>query len=183
MSWAARRTLVSDVELGLAISRADAFQPMAAKLVKRLRPQATIVSIGASEGWPMPAADGAKHDCCDAAWIDEYVRRVRRTMQTFGRRVFWLTIVAPRDPERVPIIAAVNSAVVRAAAGLPEVHVLRMDVLFSPNGYQETIRDRGRDVRVREPDGVHLNVAGNEIAAREVVRAIRAAGGVRGRAA
>jgi hypothetical protein len=34
----------------------------------------------------------------------------------------------------------------------------------------------GRDVRVRDPDGIHLSVAGAEIAAREVIKALRAAG-------
>jgi hypothetical protein len=54
--------------------------------------------------------------------------------------------------------------------------VLRMDLLFSPDGYRETIHYRGRDVRVREPDGVHLNFAGARIAAREVVDALRRVG-------
>ena len=169
--------VVSHVKPGLAISKSNAFAPMAAKDVARLKPSTTVVSIGANEGWGMPAADGLLHACCDALWVDEYARRVRTTMRTFGRRVFWLTIVAPRDPRRAPIIAAVNSAIVRAAEGLPGVHILRMDLLFSPNGYRDAIRYDGRDVRVREPDGVHLNIAGADIAAREVVKALRAASG------
>jgi hypothetical protein len=166
--------VVSSVEPGLAISRADAFQPMAIKDVKRLRPATTVVSIGANEGWSMRTADGAIHECCDAQWVDEYARRVRLTMVTFGRRVFWCTIIAQRDPRRVPIVAAVNAGILQAAQGLADVHVIRLDLLFSPDGYRETIRYRGRDVDVREPDGVHLSVAGAEIAAREVVKAIRA---------
>jgi hypothetical protein len=166
--------VVSQVEPGLAISKSNAFQPIAVKQVARLDPATTVVSIGADEGWSMPAADGASHECCDAAWVDEYVRRVRTTMLTYGRRVFWLTIVAPKNPLRAPIVAAVNTAIVRAAEGLPEVHVVRMDLLFSPDGYRDVIRYRGRDVRVREPDGVHLNIAGAEIAAREVVKALHA---------
>ena len=169
--------VVSEVKPGLAISRANAFQPMAVKLVARLRPATTVVSIGANEGWPMRAADGALHDCCDEPWVDEYARRVRRTMITLGRRVFWCTIVAPKDQRRVPILAAVNAAILRAAQGLAQVHVVRIDQVFSPNGYRDVIRYDGRDVRVREPDGVHLNIAGAKIAAREVVKAIRAVGG------
>lgn len=168
--------VVSEVEPGLGISHADELQPRAVKQVKRLAPSTTVVSIGANEGWPMRGADGAKHECCDEQWIAEYARRTRRTMQTYGRRVFWLTMVAPREERRVPIFAAVNAAILRAAQGLAEVHVLRMDQLFSPSGYRERIRYDGRDVLVREPDGIHLNVAGNEIAAREVVKAVRAAG-------
>ena len=69
---------------------------------------------------------------------------------------------------------AVNTAIMRAAEGLPEVHVLRMDLLFTPNGYRETIRDGGRSVAVREPDGVHLNIAGARIAAAAVAKVLRA---------
>jgi hypothetical protein len=48
-----------------------------------------------------------------------------------------------------------------------------MDQLFSPFGYQDAIRYRGRRVRVREIDAIHLNVAGTAIAAQVVADAIR----------
>jgi len=147
---------------------------MAVKQIAQLHPATTVVSIGANEGFPMRGADGALHDCCDAQWVDEYARRVGRTMATYGRRVFWLTIVGPKDTRRVPIVDAVNTAILRAAQGHANVQVLRMDLLFTPSGYRETIRYDGREVDVREPDGIHLNVAGTEIAAREVVKALRA---------
>jgi len=172
---AAEANVATSVEPGLGISKSNAFARMAARDVARLKPSITVVSIGANEGWSMRAADGVEHACCDAAWVAEYTRRVRAAMATYRRRVFWLTIVAPKDPRRVPIIDEVNGAILRAADGLSEVHVLRMDLLFSPDGYRDVIRYDGRDVRVREPDGVHLNIAGAQIAAKEVVEAIRAA--------
>jgi lysophospholipase L1-like esterase len=169
--------VVSEVSPALAISRSDVAQLQAESNVARLKPSTTVVSIGANEGWDMQAADGATHACCDAAWTDEYVRRVRTTMLTYSRRVFWLTVVAQKDPRRDAIVDVVNAAILRAAEGLPEVHVVRLDLVFSRNGYREAIRYGGRDVRVREPDGVHLNIAGAEIAAREVVKAIHAVSG------
>jgi hypothetical protein len=127
----------------------------------------------------MVTADGTKHACCDAAWVAEYARRVRRIMGIYARggrdRVLYLTIPAPRVPARVPITTAVNAAIVQAAVGLPGVRVLRMDQLFSPHGYQPSISYDGREVDVRAPDGVHLNVAGTAIEAQQVVRALRAA--------
>ena len=168
--------VVSQVELGLSISKADAFAPLASKQVARLKPATTVVSIGANEGWPMRGPDGLWITCCEAAWIDEYARRVRGTMLTYRRRVLWLTVFAPKDPRRAPIADAVNVAILRAAEGVPDAHVVRMDRLFTPNGYRDAIRYGGRNVYVREPDGVHLNVAGAEIAAREVVKALHAIG-------
>lgn len=52
--------------------------------------------------------------------------------------------------------------------------MIRIDQMFSPLGFQQTIRYRGRQVDVREPDGIHLNIAGTAIAAREIARQIRA---------
>jgi hypothetical protein len=169
--------VVSEAVPALSISKEDAFAPLAVSQVARLKPHTTVVSIGANEGWDMRVADGVVHTCCDAAWTDEYVRRARGTMLTYGRRVFWLTVVAQRGAARSAIVDAVNGAILRAAVGLPEVHVVRLDLLLSPDGYRDVIRYRGRDVRVRDPDGIHLNVAGARIAARDVVAALHAAGG------
>jgi hypothetical protein len=169
--------VVSDVHPGFSISDSDGWQAIAKSQVSRLRPRTTVMSLGAAEGFPMRGADGKGHDCCDEAWIAEYARRVRRAMLVYRSRdahVIYLTVVAPREVRRAPIVAAVNTAIVRAAAGLARVQVLRMDQLFSPSGYQETIRYRGRDVPVREPDGVHLNVSGTAIEAREAAKAVRA---------
>ena len=53
------------------------------------------------------------------------------------------------------------------------VTILRMDRLFSPDGYQESIRYRGRAVDVREPDRIHPNVSGTAIAATVISRLLR----------
>jgi hypothetical protein len=170
--------VVSDARPGFSITDGDGWKAVARSQVARLKPATTVVSIGANEGFPMLAADGAVHGCCDASWIEELAGRLHTSMVTYRRqgraREFWLTLVAPRDTRRVPVFDAVNTAILQAAAATPGVRVLRMDQLFSPNGYQDAIRDQGHDVRVREPDGIHLNVAGTRIAAREIVKAMRA---------
>jgi hypothetical protein len=170
-------TVVSDVRPGAGISAANAWWPIAKAQAARVRPRSTVISLGSNEGFPMRAADGASHACCDAAWIGEYERRVRKAMSFYaagGRgRVYWLTIPAPRDERRVPIVAAVNTAILKAAAGFAGARALRMDLLFSPDGYRDVIRYEGHDVHVREPDGVHLDVAGTRIAAEAVARALR----------
>jgi lysophospholipase L1-like esterase len=173
----AAATVVADVRPGIAISRRDELLPVARSQVARVQPRTTVVSIGAIEGYRMTAADGRVHDCCDEAWVTEYTRRVRAIMRVYRRRgrarVFWLTIPAPRDPARIPITDAVNRAIVDAGDHVAGARVLRMDLLFTPDGYREVMRYRGRDVRVREADGIHLNVAGTAITARAVAQAIR----------
>jgi hypothetical protein len=182
-------TLVSDVRIGSAISREPAASQVAgaatsysAELARaqttRLRQRATVVSVGAAEGFGMTAADGASVACCEAPWRTEYARRVRELMQIYARngrgRVLWLTIPLPRAERRVAIVRAVNEAIVAAGAGMANVTVLRMDLVFTPDGFRDVIRYRGRDVAVRDVDGVHLNVAGTAIEASIVARALRA---------
>lgn len=144
---------------------------------RRLRPSATVISIGANDAGPTTTAAGAEHVCCGEAWIAEYAQRVQAMMRTYARagrgRVVWLTLPIPRDPRRVEIFPAVNRAVLLAAGGKPAVRILRIDQLFSPSGaYQETISHRGRVIDVREPDGIHLNVSGSAIAARAVAQVL-----------
>jgi hypothetical protein len=168
--------VVSNVALGAEISLID-WPSFAREQVRGLHPAVTVVSVGATEGFPMTTPAGATVDCCGADWVAEYTRRVRSMMRTYAQggraRVYFETVALSRDPARAAIVRTCNDALVAAARGLRGVSVLRMDLLFSPHGYQETIRDGGRDVKVREDDGVHLNASGTSIEARETAKAIR----------
>jgi lysophospholipase L1-like esterase len=172
-------TVRSAVRPGTGISKLNPWALLSAQDTRRQRQDISVVSIGANDAWPMTTRAGATVTCCAEPWVAEYVTRVRAMMHTYLRdgrgRVLWLTLPVPRDPRRVPTFAAVNRAVLRAADGLAGVTVLRMDLLFSPHGYQDVMRYRGRDVHVREPDGIHLNVPGTAIAATAVAQVARAA--------
>jgi hypothetical protein len=167
----------SNIRPGTGISKASDWERYARAQVSRFRQTTTVISIGAAEGFPLRTPAGARPACCGERWIVEYERRVRAMMRTYLRggrgRVLWLTLPLPRGATRLAITNAVNAAILRAAVGLGGVRVLRMDRLFSPNGFQETIRYRGRNIPVRTPDGIHLNVPGTAIAAKVVVDALR----------
>ncbi|MCW3039036.1 MAG: hypothetical protein JWM31_941, partial [Solirubrobacterales bacterium] len=169
--------VTSDVHPGFSISSADGWAAIARDQVRRLAPTTTVVSLGAAEGFPMRTADGREHACCDPQWEDTYVARLRRIMDIYRQggkaRVYYLTIAAPRQPARAVVVDTVNRAIVRAGKHRAGVTVLRMDLLFSPSGYQDELRDGGREVSVREPDGVHLNASGTAIEGRETAKAIR----------
>lgn len=179
-----RATVRSDVRLGSAISRTSLWTRLAAAQTRRLRQRVSVISVGAAfDGFPLPSPAGAKVECCGAPWALLYAERVRKIMRTYVRRgrarVFWLTPPLPRDPVRLEITNAITAAIEHAATGLDAVRVVRVDRLFSPAGtYTEFIRHRGRDVRVRDADGVHLNISGTAILAQllapEIRRAIRA---------
>ncbi|MFP5361146.1 MAG: hypothetical protein ACLGI5_00275 [Thermoleophilia bacterium] len=173
--------LRSDVQLGSAISRGRFWTTYATTQTRRLRQRVSVMSIGAAfDGFPLADAAGARVECCDEPWVSLYAARVRAIMRRYLRggraRVLWLTPPLPRDPVRLEITSAITLAILRAAQGLAGVQVVRVDQLFAPAGvYTEVIRYRGRDVRVRDADGVHLNISGTAIVAQLLAPEIRRA--------
>ena len=143
------------------------------------KPDAVVVFIGANEGFDLPGPGGESLRCCDAGWAAAYAYRVRRMMNTYRRggraRVYWLTLPAPRDKDRQEVARAVNAAIeVAAQPYRAQVRVLDMDELFTPGGrYRDAMEVDGRRQIVREPDGIHLNVRGAELAADAVMEAVQ----------
>jgi len=169
-------TVHSDVHPGTGLSKPGGpWATLPAKQVVRLHPSATVIAIGAVDGFPMTAPDGSTVECCGPGWVAAYTQRVRQTMLTYRRkgrgRVIWLTLPIPKGPRE--IADAVNLSIVAASAGLPRVTVLHLDQVFTPDGFREVMPYRGRNVRVRAADGIHLNVAGTAIAAKLVAAELR----------
>jgi lysophospholipase L1-like esterase len=169
-----------DPHIGTGISKSDLLDwgKLSVKQVTDDRPGAVVVFIGANEGFPMRGADRRLHSCCGAQWAAIYATRVRTMMNTYRRgglaRVYWLLLPMPRDPRRATIARAVNAAVRAAAAPYEaDVRVLDMSALFTPGGrYRASMPVAGENQLVREPDGIHLNETGSELAADAVLRAM-----------
>jgi hypothetical protein len=139
----------------------------------RVRPAATVVFIGANDGFPF-----GRTGCCGPAWVRAYASRVGQMMRYYRRGgkgwVYWLTLPAPRPHMWQRPYRAVNKALRRAARGFPN-HVRLIDTarVFTPDGrFRATIRWHHRTVVARQPDGIHLSVAGAQIAAGLVVKAM-----------
>lgn len=147
--------------------------------VARRRPEASVVFLGGNEGFALRSGSGFV-ECCGPVWYAEFAARVRSMMITYGRAgradVFWLTVPAPRSEERQELQRVVNAAVRKAAEGIPRVRLVQLDEVFTPGGvYRDVMTYRGRRVRVRESDGIHLSLEGARIAAEKVTAALRAA--------
>ena len=142
----------------------------------RYRPRATVMFLGANDGFPMPTPSGARVDCCGRAWQAEYARRVRAMMATYARRgrgrVYWLLLPQARSGFFRRIYPAVNAAIERAARALRhDVRIVHLNRLFTPHGrYRDKMSWHGRVVDVRQSDGVHLSRDGAAIAAAVVAR-------------
>jgi len=174
--------VVRDPRPGTGITKPFALDWLrhAKRQVKRHRPQATVMFIGANDAEPLQSADGPKVACCRRAWIDAYADRVARMMRRYARSgaafVYWLTLPTPRSDTQARRTGAVNLALAEAAAAADRAHVRLVDTIpaLSPgNEYHRRVRYRGRRVVVRARDGVHLTKAGARIARDLVLRAMR----------
>ena len=171
-----RVKVVRDVKLGTGISKTGLLDwgKFSLQQARREEPDAVVVFLGANEGFPIPVK-GREVKCCGANWTAAYSARVRRVMDNYRRRgatrVYWLRLPAPRDGSRRRIAGAVNAGIDAAAEAFPHhVRVVDLEHTFTPGGrYRDT---RGK-TRVREPDGIHLNQAGAEIAAGGVLAVLR----------
>jgi hypothetical protein len=160
--------VIRDAHVGTGISKSTLVDwgKLSVRQTAEQTPDAVVVFIGANEGFSI---DGI--DCCGPDWAAAYGTRVRTMMNTYRRDgdgiVYWLTLPLPRDEQRQEIARSVNAAV-RAAAGAyrAQVRVLDMTTLFTPDGkYRDDMLVDGRQELVREPDGIHLNETGAELAA------------------
>ena len=170
-------TVRSDLRPGTGLMKPDGpWEDLPRFQTRVVEQDATVVSIGAADDFPLRGRDGSVHECCDAAWELEYARRARQAMLTYLRggraRVVWLTLPIPSG-QRPFAAAGVNAAVIRASAGLRRVSVLRLDQIFTPGGHRAFMPYRGRLVRTFRSDGVHLTITGTAIAARLVAAALR----------
>ena len=138
----------------------------ARRQVKRHRPRATVMFIGANDSAALRAGDGREVECCRRAWIAAYADRVERMMRIYRRGsrawVYWVTLPMPRGSEHWPRFKATNLAIAQAGAAAGErVRVVDTVPVLSPgNRYRRRVEYRGRTVTVRDRDGVHLTVDG-----------------------
>ena len=176
----ARATLRSDARISTGISKPEMLDWIAKSRsqARGIRPDVTVVYLGANDGFSMATPSGAIAACCGDAWIEEYARRTARMMRAYARgsagRVYWLTLPAPRGGPFRRVYGPVNAAIRRAAARTAGARVVPIDDVFTPGfRYRDSLIRDGRTVRVRQSDGVHFTVAGASIVADEVLARLR----------
>jgi hypothetical protein len=178
------RRVVSDARIGTGISKPLQLDwpPYAVDQVARYKPAATVMFVGANDGFDMTTPDGTRVRCCGRAWRIEFARRASAMMSTYARdgaaKVYWLTLPQAREGFFREVYPAVNAALRRASREHPDdVRLIRLNDVFTPRGqYRETMRWKDRTVVVRQHDGIHLSPAGADIAASLVQVAMRADG-------
>jgi lysophospholipase L1-like esterase len=150
-----------------------------------LHPDITVMFIGANDGFPLPAGSGSTSYCCGQAWVDAFAKRTESMMASYLRggagRVYWFTLPSPRSAAAQPVFRAINRAFAIAGASFASgVELIDLVPVFTPGGrYRQNMTYGGRTVDVREPDGYHLSLGGDAIAASILIGRMRADGLIR----
>ena len=180
---ASRANVVSDVKIASSLTRTTVvdYSELSRQQVRRHEPAATAIFLGANDFFPMTTPEGAEVQCCGGPWGVEYERRARALMETYAQRgtaaVAWLAVPAMRDSRRDEPGRVVNAAIRRAAEDVPGAFIVPVDELLTPDGvYRPTVKRGGRQVPIREDDGIHLTIAGARIVAVAALEGLREAG-------
>lgn len=180
---AGRAETTSDVFVGTALSKPGSpFIANTAKRVRKLRAAATVVFLGANDGYPLRTSTGATAECCDEPWVAAYTSRARRLIRAGGRRTIFITLPAPRDADLRPIFLAVNAAIRRATTAEARGRMVDLVPTFTPGFvYRDFLPQRGKPLYVRESDGIHISIDGAPIVSSLVIAALERSGAIRRR--
>jgi hypothetical protein len=172
--------VVRDPHVGTAISNSVIVDwgKLSTSQVKKHKPDAVVVFIGANDGFPFDVPGQGQVKCCGVPWATFYAGRVRQMMNTYRRagvaRVYWITLPTPRDPVRQKIARTVNASIfVAAQPWRSQVRIIDTVPIFTPGArYRAAMPIGGTDTIVRESDGIHLNQAGSALLANYVLAAV-----------
>jgi hypothetical protein len=173
-----------DGRVATGLGRPDVFnwfQEIAAKM-KELHPKAVVLAFGGNDdkaymtGLPEGVTIG---ELGSSSWEREYRRRVGIVMDTVARagaHLVWIGLPLTRSPSQTQRFDVVNAAVVKEAKRRPRA-VTYIDTysLFATEsgGYSDyRTTASGKQERVRAEDGVHFDVAGGDLIARQVLKAL-----------
>ena len=167
------RTL-AEYQVGTGLARDDYWDwyRHAAAAIASLDPDIAVFMAGGNDGQPM-LLDGAYARPGSPAWAKEYRRRVGRIMDVLaanGRPAVWIGIPPMRDGGLNASARRVDALARREAQRRPGVTYLDAYAMFAGRDGRYSDRVGGRVVRLT--DGVHLNVAGSELLAAEILRLV-----------
>jgi hypothetical protein len=169
--------VIRDPHLGTGISNSALIDwgELSTGQVAKDSPDAVVVFIGANEGYEMTVPGGEAVECCGPDYAAAYANRVRQVMDNYRQdgaaKVYWLTVMTPRDADAARVSKMVNESIrVAAQPWASQIRVVDTVPVFTPGErYSDAIDVDGAETIVRESDGIHLNPEGSSIAADLVI--------------
>jgi lysophospholipase L1-like esterase len=174
--------VTSDARISTGLTKPFMFnwEAHAGQQAASVRPDMTVMFIGANDGFSVAGPGGQQVGCCGAAWSAGYANLVAEMMRSYLRgnagRVYWFVLPAPRPGNFQSLFDAVNAGIRAAAGRFPgRVALIDANAFFTPhNQYRDYMSYRGRGFTIHESDGIHLSAAADQVAAALLVRQLRA---------
>lgn len=156
----------NSVQIGTGLARPDVYDWPAAvtREVAEANPDVVVLIFGSNDDQDM-MVNGHRVALGTAAWEAEYAQRVNQVMAAVAspnRTVIWLEAPPTVRPKINRTYAVIDQVLTSAAAAHPGVRLVNLAPPLSPNGvFDQYLAGRsGQPVEVRDPDGVHLTLAG-----------------------
>lgn len=172
-------TAWADTHYGTGLVRPDFvdWSLVARQQVATYHPEAVVMLLGGNDFQNMVVAGGKILAAASPAWTREYARRAEVVMQTWmaggARRVYWLSLPPARSEAWSRNNAQINLAIKEAVSRVPGAEFVNIVGPLTNGGtYADFVMHDGQETLVREPDGIHLNEMGSQIAAGEVLRVL-----------
>lgn len=164
----------TDIHDGTGLTRPDFvdWSVVAHQQTQTYHPDAVVVMIGGNDFQNMTLPNRFFH-AGTPSWTREYQRRAEIVMKAWiqggVRRVYWLSMPPARDPSWAYDDYKIDLALRRAARRVPGVHYVNVLRPITNHGhYSDYVNVNGVPTLIREQDGVHLNIQGSDVVAREV---------------
>jgi lysophospholipase L1-like esterase len=169
--------VTSDARISTGLTKPSVFnwERHAIGQARSLRPDVTLMFIGANDGFAVAGPHG-RASCCGPEWSAGYANLVAQMMHTYLRgeagRVYWFVLPEPRPGNFQSLFGAINAGVRAAAARFPgRVGLLDANSFFTPGGrYRDFMSYQGRGFVIHQPDGIHLSFASDAVVAQLVVQ-------------
>jgi len=163
------------ISTGLTNSFFFDWQSHARQQAATLKPDVTVMFMGANDGFAVPGPHG-QVQCCGRGWSVGYANLVAQMMSTYLRgsagRVYWVELPVPRPGNFKALFGAVNAGIRGAARRFPgRVALIDAASFFTPGGaYRDFMSYHGQGFAIHEPDGIHLSIASDRVALQLIVR-------------
>jgi hypothetical protein len=174
--------VTSDARISTGLTNSSFFNwPQHARAqAPSLRPDVTVIFIGANDGFGVSGPGGGAVACCSAAWSAGYANLVAEMMRAYLRgssgRVYWFLLPTPRPANFKSVFDGVNAGIAAAAKRFPgRVSLIDANAFFTPgNTYRNYMVYEGRGFVIHEADGIHLSTASDTVDAAIVTRRLLA---------
>jgi lysophospholipase L1-like esterase len=163
----------SDARISTGLTNSSFFnwQAQARRQARAVRPDVSVVFLGANDGFGTVGPGGVHENCCGPAWSSGYANLVAEMMKTLLRgsagRVYWVLLPTPRPGNFQSLFDGVNRGIKDAAARFPgRAGLIDLNAFYTPgNRYRDFMTYQGHGFTIHEADGIHLSTSSDHVTA------------------